>query len=81
MLNYLKLNKFAVTMSAQSRTYNRKFTLQKYEKKLISHLFDQLFLRIFHTNSPKQSFTSLKYKHITNKNIVSFEIIIGSLFS
>ena len=38
MLNYLKLNKFAVTMSAQSRTYNRKFTLQKYEKKLISHL-------------------------------------------
>ena len=34
MLNSLKLNKFAVTMSAQSRTYNRKFTLQKYEKKI-----------------------------------------------
>lgn len=47
MLNSLKLNKFAVTMSAQSRTYNRKFTLQKYEKKLISHLFDQLFYVFF----------------------------------
>ena len=32
MLNYLKLNKFAVTMFAQSRTHNRKFNLQKYEK-------------------------------------------------
>ena len=34
-------------MFAQSRTYNRKFTLQKYEKKLISHLFDQLFCVFF----------------------------------
>ena len=47
MLNYLKLNKFAVTMFAQSRTYNRKSGDKNKTKYRINNPFGQLFLLFF----------------------------------
>jgi hypothetical protein len=57
MLNYLKLNKFAVTMSAQSRTYNRKNHSTNVWKKINISPFWPTFLRIFHTNYFNRHFT------------------------
>jgi hypothetical protein len=65
MLNYLKLNKFAVTMFAQSRTYNRKSEDKNKTKYRIYNPFRQLFslfLQILKIYQLDDYSIALKYK-------------------